>query len=262
MVGIAGAEPWSAAGAGPRSGIGVIVVHGFTSSPIATRPLGQRLAAEGYTVEVPLLPGHGTHYRELGRTRYADWFATIDHLVDHLGARCREVVLVGHSVGGTISLDVASRRPEDVAAVAVINPVVLDRPGVLAKVAGVLQHVVPYLPRDLAGMPTDDLARPDVEEAAYAMVPAKASQSLLEELPRIRGQLTDLTQPLLVVRSPNDHTVRPDNALALLELTGSDDVRELVCERSYHLPQIDYDAPKVAEGVVDFLAEVTVAEPG
>ena len=262
VVSISGAEPWSAAGAGARGRVGVIVVHGFTSNPVATRPLGQRLAAEGYTVEVPLLPGHGTHYRELGQTRYADWYAAVDHLVDHLGARCDEVVLVGHSVGGTISLDLASRRPDDVAAVAVINPPLLDRPGVLAKLAPLLQYVMPYVPREVAGMPSDDLARPDVEESAYTLVSAKAAQSLLNELPRIRGQLADVTQPLLVVRSPNDHTVHPDNALALLELTGSGDVRELVCERSYHLAQIDYDAPKVAQGIVDFLAEVTVGDAG
>lgn len=260
VVSIAGAEPWSAAGAGPRGRIGVIVVHGFTSNPVATRPLGQHLAAEGYTVEVPLLPGHGTHYRELGHTGYADWYGAVDHLVDHLGDRCDEVVLIGHSVGGTISLDLASRRPDDVTAVAVINPPLLDRPGVLAKLAPLLQYVLPYVPRDAAGMPKDDVARPDVEESAYTMVSSKAAQSLLDELPRIRGQLVDVIQPLLVVRSSVDHTVDPKNALALLELTGSHDVRELVCERSYHLPQIDYDAAKVAQGIVDFLAEVVAGD--
>ena len=257
VVSIEGAEPWSAPGRGDRARTGVIVTHGYTGNPVATRPLGQRLAAEGYTVEVPLLPGHGTHHRDLGRTRYADWYAAVEHLVDLLSHRCDEVVLVGHSVGGTISLDLGSRRPDDIAAVAVINPLVLNPTDLRARIAPVLQYLVPYLPRDAAAMPTNDVARPDVEESAYPIMSTRALQSALRELPRIRSQLLDLTQPLLVVRSTRDHTVPPNHAQELLELAASRDLRDLVCERSYHVPQIDYDAQKVADGIVDFVHDVT-----
>ncbi|MFP4635866.1 MAG: alpha/beta hydrolase [Nitriliruptoraceae bacterium] len=256
VVSIAGAEPWSATGSGRRKHTAVIVVHGFTANPVGTRPLGQRLAAEGYSVEVPLLPGHGTHHRDLGHTRYADWYATVEHLVDDLGERCEQVVLVGHSMGGTIALDLASRR-EEVAALAVINPLIREPSGLMARLAPVLQYLAPYVPRQLAGLPSDDIARPDVEESAYAMVSSRAAQSLLRELPRIRSQLGAVVQPLLVVRSPEDHTVSPRDPLIVLESVGSRDVRELVCERSYHVPQLDYDAPKVASAVLDLLADVS-----
>ncbi len=53
---IPGAEPWSAAG-GP---LGVLVLHGFTGNPQSMRSLAEAFAAAGYTVELPLLPGHGT----------------------------------------------------------------------------------------------------------------------------------------------------------------------------------------------------------
>lgn len=257
VVGIPGAEPWSSTGSGVHARAGIVVTHGFTSSPAATRPLGQMLAAQGYTVEVPLLAGHGTHHRDLGRTRYADWVADVERLVDHLADRCEQVVLVGHSVGGTISLDVASRRVADVAAVVVINPQILKPTQFLTRFAPIVQFLVPYVPRDLGGMPTDDVARPDVEEGAYRLVPARAARSLIGELPRIRSQLPDLIQPLLVVWSPDDHTVPAANARCLLELVGSADVRELVCERSYHLPQLDYDADRVEASVAAFVAEVT-----
>ena len=255
VVRIAGAEPWSAPGDAVRGRTGIIVTHGFTGNPLGTRPLGQRLAAEGYTVEVPLLPGHGTNHRDLGQTRYQDWVDSVERVLDHLLEGCDQVVLVGHSMGGTITLDIASRRPGDVAAVVVINPVVLDRTDPLAKVAFILQYLIPYLPRDLAGMPTNDIAIPGAEEGAYAMVSAKAAQSFIAELPRVRSRLLDLVQPLLVIRSPADHTVPPDNSTELVELVGSPDVREIVCDRSFHSPQIDYDAEKVEEAVVAFVAE-------
>ena len=53
---IPGCEPWSADG-GPH---GVLVLHGFTGNPQSMRGLAEAFAAAGFTVELPLLPGHGT----------------------------------------------------------------------------------------------------------------------------------------------------------------------------------------------------------
>jgi carboxylesterase len=256
LVSIPGAEPWSARGTGTRGRTGVVVIHGFTANPVGTRPLGQRLAAEGYTVEVPLLPGHGTTPRDLARTRYDDWYDCVERVLDDLLGACDRVVLVGHSLGGTITLDLASRRPADVTAAVVINPQVVDPTQPLAKLAPLLQYVLPYVPRDLGGLPSNDIARPGADERAYGVIAARAARSLIAQLPRIRMQLLDITQPLLVVRSPQDHTVPPNNATELLDLVASPDRRQLVCDRSYHVPQLDHDADRVAEAIVAFLAEV------
>lgn len=255
MVSTPGAEPWSATGRGSEGRVGVLLVHGFTGNPLATRPLGQRLAADGYCVEVPLLPGHGTSHRDLAGTQYDDWAGAVGRVLDRLVATCDQVVLVGHSLGGTIVLDLASRRPDDVDGVVVINPQVSDPEQWLARLAPVLAYLVPFVPRDMAGMPTNDLARPDVEEHAYALVSAQAARSLIKQLPRIRTQLIDLVQPLLVVRSLQDHTVPPNNSLEVMQRVGSGDVRELVCERSYHVPQLDYDADDVEAAIAAFVGE-------
>ncbi len=259
-VSIPGAEPWSAAGWGQRARTGVIVVHGFTGNPMGTRPLGQHLAALGYSVEVPLLPGHGTSHQDLARTRYADWYGAVERLVDHLRARCDRIALIGHSMGGTISLDLAARRAADVDAVVVINPSVRAPTGLLARLSGVLQYVVPYVPRDVAGLPTNDMVRDDVDEGSYALVSARAARSLLMELDRIRRGLLDVTAPLLVVRSTIDHSVAPSNARDVLELSGSRDLRELVCEHSYHVPQLDHDATLVETTIAGFLDDVVGPE--
>jgi carboxylesterase len=256
LVTIPGAEPWSSPGSGDRGGTGVVLVHGFTANPIAFRSLGQLLAAEGYAVEVPLLPGHGTSHRDLARTRYADWFAAVQRATERLAATCTEVVLVGHSMGGTLALDLASRRRDLVSGCAVINPQVLDPEQPLAKVARVLQYLVPFVPRDLAGLPTNDIALPGVEEGCYPMVSARAAQSLIRELPRVRAQLLDLEQPLLVVYSPDDHTVPARSSEELLDLVGSSQVTRLVTDRSYHVPMLDYDARRLEKAVLYFVGEV------
>lgn len=254
-----GCEPWRTAGDDEHGRTGVVLTHGFTGNPRATTPLGQLLQQRGHTVDVVRLPGHGTTVRDLARTRYADWRRAVGEALDRAVADCDRVVLVGHSMGGTLSLDLASARPADVAGVVVINALVVEPREPLARLAPILQYVLPMVPRDLAGLPTDDIARPDVSEGAYAWVPAKASVSLVAELSRIRSQLLDLVQPLLVVSSPQDHTVSPDNSDSLMELVGSADAQRLVCQRSYHIPQLDWDREQVEEAVVAFVDRVHTA---
>jgi len=258
MVSVPGAEPFSARGNGTRSSVGVVVVHGFTANPIGTRPLGLRLAAEGYSVEVPLLPGHGTSARDLARTRYADWRGTVANAVATLERGCDHIVLVGHSMGGSIVLDLAGAAPSAFAGVVAINSLVLDREEVLARVAPVLQYVVPFVPRDAAGMPTDDLAKPGVDEHAYAWVSARAAQSYIAELPRIRAGLAHVTCPALVVTSPEDHTVDPLNGDAIADgLTSAVRVERLATPRSFHVPLLDYDAELLEERIIAFVGDVT-----
>lgn len=257
---IEGAEPWSAPGSGEEAETGVVVVHGFTGNPLATRALGERIAHAGHGVEVVLLPGHGTDHRDLARTRYGDWFAAVRRTVEELrGGGCRRVVVVGHSLGGTLAVDLASRRGELVDGVVAINPQIRDREGLLARIAPILQHVLPYVPRDVAGLPTNDIARPGVAEGSYPMISAKAAQSLIAELPRIRAQLPDLKQPLLVASSTRDHSVPPQDSRALIELVGSDRAELLPLERSYHVPMLDYDAERLEDAVVAFVGEVARA---
>jgi carboxylesterase len=258
LVSVPGAEPFSARGSGSRGAVGVVVVHGFTANPIGTRPLGMRLAAEGYSVEVPLLPGHGTSARDLARTRYADWRMTVLNAVTTLGRGCDQVLLVGHSMGGSIALDLAGSDDHPLAGIVTINSLVLDRTELLARLAPVLQHVIPFVPRDAAGMPTDDLAKPGVDEHAYAWVSARAAQSYIAELPRIRDGLANVSCPVLIVTSPEDHTVDPANAEAIADgLKGAARIERFATPRSFHVPLLDYDADALEERIIRFVADVT-----
>ncbi len=69
---MSGAEPFGFEGADSETG--VVVVHEFTGSPQSVRPWGEYLAAQGWTVIGPRLPGHGTSSRDLADTTGADWY--------------------------------------------------------------------------------------------------------------------------------------------------------------------------------------------
>lgn len=95
----------------------VLCLHTAGQSGVQWRHVAPALAARGYRVVVPDLPGHGRSepapggpVTDLGV--YADWCLA---LVDRLGLE--RPAVVGCSIGGKIALDVATRAPQDLAAV-------------------------------------------------------------------------------------------------------------------------------------------------
>lgn len=253
---IPGAEAWSSGGDGP----GVLIVHGFSGNPVSTRRLGEDLAGEGFAVEVVRLPGHGTSWRDMARTRYPDWRVAADRAFERLASRVGPTVIAGLSMGGTIALDVAASRcrsgaSANLAGVVAINAQVLDRDDPVSKLAPLLQWVLPVVPAPLAGITVNDIAKGG-DEKAYSLIPSKSGYSFTRELPRIRRDLPEVDVPVLVANSPQDHTVPEKNSRAISELVGSEDVTELTLERSYHVATMDHDAELLTEEIAAFVRRV------
>lgn len=239
-----GAEPFSADGS---DDIGVVLVHGFTGSPKSMTPWGRALAEQGWTVRVPRLPGHGTRWQDMNVTTWQDWVGEADRNVAELLGRCRRVFVMGLSMGGTITLRIAEERPEQLAGIVLVNPSVhterKDR--FLLPIA---KHLVPSFPAI-----SNDIAMPGVDEGAYDRLPVRAAASLSELWGLVRAGLPKVTAPLLLFRSAQDHVVEPSNAALVLERVSSQDVTEVVLERSFHVATVDYDAPRIVEGSIDFV---------
>jgi len=77
---IPGAEPESIDG-GPH---GALVLHGFTGNCNSMRGVAHALAAAGYAVELPLLPGHGTSVEDMNTTSWSDWSAAAEEALEKL----------------------------------------------------------------------------------------------------------------------------------------------------------------------------------
>jgi carboxylesterase len=245
-------QAWSSPGHGQRGRIGIVLVHGFTGSPTSLRPLGELLAGRGFAVEIPRLPGHGTTWREMIPTRYDDWRAEVVRTFNRLGARVDKVFLVGLSMGGTLSLDVASAGDVSPAGVVAINAQILDRKGIVVKLGPWLEKIFPVVPASAAGLRSNDIAKPGAGEQAYGWVPSAAGNSLLRALPRVRAQVEKLACPVMIAYSRQDHSVSPENSKHLLGLIRSPDLTELVLERSFHVATLDYDMELIEERVTAF----------
>ena len=89
--------------------IGIILIHGFTSIPEQMKNLGIYLSEKGYTVKGVLLKGHGTTPKDLESTNYKDWIKSVEVEYTKMREKCKQLIVIGESMGGLIALNIASR---------------------------------------------------------------------------------------------------------------------------------------------------------
>lgn len=231
--------------------VGALVSHGFTGSPYSMKPWARYLAEHGYAVEVPLLPGHGSTWQEMNRTRWEDWYAVVTRAFDKLSAENDVVVVAGLSMGGALVLRLAADRPDRVAAVCVVNPALTTRrKDVLA--LPLFKWVIPSFP----GV-ANDIKKPGVDEHGYTRTPLKATRSMMVGWKQLRADLPKVTSPLLMFRSAEDHVVDPSSGRIILASVSSRDLTERILEHSFHVATLDNDAPAIFEESTEFIRRVT-----
>jgi len=242
-----GAEPFGFEGAGSETG--VLLVHGFTGTPQSLRPWGEHLAAQGWTVLCPRLPGHGTSIKDLAATTGDDWYGEAEMALVGLAERCSSVFVCALSMGGTVALDLAARHPDRVAGLVIVNGTIYSEDP-RARFAPVLGK----LPFSVKGI-ASDIADPDNHELGYARVPLRAAAALLAYQSRVQQRLPQVQAPALLMVSRQDHVVPTGNTSYIAEHIGSTDVDVVWLERSYHVATLDYDAPLIFERSTEFIVK-------
>jgi carboxylesterase len=225
--------------------IGVLLVHGFTGSPASMKPWAHALAAHGYAVEVPLLPGHGTRWQDLNAVAWTDWYAEGQSAFDRLRASCEAVVVAGLSMGGSVALRLAEVRGNQFVSSARKELVALPA----------LKHVLP----SLRGV-VNDIKKPGQDEHGYDRLPLKGLAAITQMWKVVVPDLKLVTQPLLYFRSAADHVIDASSSATVLRGVSSTDVEERMLEESYHVATLDHDAERIFAESAEFVARVTAGQ--
>ncbi len=238
-----GAEPFSAIG----DARGALVLHGFTGNPQSMKGLALALADAGLTVELPLLPGHGTEVADMVPTRWEDWSAAADAAYVALAARCEVVAVVGLSMGGTLSVWLAERHPE-IAALALVNPLIVPPDAdTLAFIDAMIEGG-----DELAPGVGSDIALEGSAESAYPELPLRAARSLFAGAAAVEADLGAVICPVLLFSSPQDHVVAPESSDRLEKgVTGP--IERITLDRSFHVATLDYDKDEIEARTVEFI---------
>jgi esterase/lipase len=245
-----GAEPFVFAGGhGPEGRTGVLVVHGFTGTPMSIRPWGEHLAAAGFAVRAPLLPGHGTRWQDCNASTHDQWTTAVNDAFDVLAAECDRVFVAGLSLGGTLSIRLAEARPDDVAGLLLVNPALLTQ-----RVDAKLLPMIARITGSWAPI-ASDIKKPGVTELAYPKLPTRAMMQLRRLWAVTRADLARVTAPTIVFHSVEDHVVEPVNSEILLASIGSTDTTEVLLHDSYHVATLDNDALTIFKGSVEWIRE-------
>ena len=108
---------------GHAAGAPVILTHGLAASLHDWDDLLPELSASGHAGYALDLLGHGESYKPVDHHEYT-FHAVFDHFsawIDSLQLT-EPMVLVGHSLGGGLSLQYALQHPERVRALVLVNP--------------------------------------------------------------------------------------------------------------------------------------------
>ncbi len=240
---IAGAEPFLFKG----NGVGILLSHGFLGTPQSVRELGEWLHKFGFTVYAPRLTGHGTSIYDIEDSKYTDWLNDLEAGYLKLKETCHDVFIVGQSMGGALSLQLAAKFP-DIKGAITINAAL--------HVPAYDQYRNVFGPHFVAeGAP--DIKDPQAFEITYDSVPLSAIHELQKVIELTADQLENVHTPILVLTSKSDHVVPPADSRKILREVSSTFKQQIMLENSYHVASLDFDKQIIAKSCYDFIKKFT-----
>ncbi len=250
---------------------GVLLIHGYLATPEEMRGLGEHLAAKGLRVNAPLAAGHGTTIAEFKRTRWEDWYASVESALAELQHECSQVFVVGISLGGLQALHVAANHPElsGVVALAPSVELMFDPQSPWRKASDMkiwLLSRMPWLAKLYTGEPSDcapHFMHADLRDEParrhhiyYCFNPASGVVELLEYAKHVKRELPQIHQPLLLIHSPLDGTVPVRSSeIVMAHVSSNDKTLDLsTAANSWHVLTEDVDKESVYNIVGKFIA--------
>lgn len=231
----------------PGSTVGCLLLHGFTSTPAELRVIGEALAAKGYTTMGILLPGHGTKPEDLLQITYRDWINSAQQGINELKKTCKKIVVIGHSMGGLLALQMAARnKVEGVVTIAAA----LKPSNRKAHLAWLLKHFQTYV----SGSPRE---RPEEEQQYllhYPYFPVAAVAELQRLASHTRAILSQVTTAALIIQTKDDQTVRPASAEIICRRISSQNKECFWLDKGTHnVPVVSPYNEQIILKIIDFI---------
>lgn len=267
-----------------RGKTGVLLVHGITGSPTEMKPLVRKLAAQGFTVACPQLAGHCSTLKELKRTHWTDWYATLEASLDLLSSECDTVFVSGLSMGALLALKLAADHPNRIQGVATLSatffydgwnvPHMKQRFLLPLVIYSPLRYFISYHEpapygikderiRNLIATVYESNSANMPEKYGYSEFPGVTIRETFRLISAVKRDLARIVTPLLIVHSTEDDMASLENAKFLASRVSSRHVETFYVDDTYHVLTLDKRKDDVAEQVAEFFLryEAGIAKP-
>ena len=192
---------------------GVVLVHGFLSSPAELKDLGRRLAGLGHPVLGIRLKGHGTSPWDLRERSWEDWFASVRRGYEIMSHLTGEVLVAGFATGATMSLHLAASKPSRLAGVVAVSAPLKFRLRNLtfAPLIHGLNKLSEwaYLQDGIKPFQTREPEHPNID---YRHMPVRGLVELRRAADALERRLVDIACPVAIVHGKDDPIADPESA--------------------------------------------------
>lgn len=236
----------------PAGPVGILLLHGFTATTAEVRPLAVSLAAQGYTILAPLLPGHNTTPADLNSCQWGDWVEVAESAYISLREQYQMVIIGGESMGGLLALYLASQYPEIAAILAYAPALNLNLSRTNRIQLQLLAQIKPYVKKPQIN--------DDTPWQGYTVNPLKGVIQLLKFQEVVRMKLPGITQPLLIIQGRLDPTVHPSVPDMLSSQVHSAFIELHWMENSTHVVILDQEHEEVEKITQNFITRVVGSE--
>jgi acylglycerol lipase len=219
--------------AGVPSGV-VVIAHGFAEHGGRYAAVAERLVADGIAVRAADHRGHGrSEGKRTSIVRFGDYVDDLTTVIDQARARwpSLRLVLLGHSMGGLIALDLAVRPGGPLDGLVLSAPAACPREvsRVTLAVGRALSRVAPNT--GVLRLPLNRISRDPAVVDAYNNDPlvfrtpirARLGAEMLDAMDRVDAGLASLRIPLLVMQGTADGLVDPGCGPHVYDRAGSVD---------------------------------------
>ena len=229
-----------------KSEVGILIIHGITSTTSSMMFLAEHFANAGFNVELPGLTGHGTKWQDMNDLKYTDWIKDLETALAKLKKRCSKLFLCGLSLGGGLALFLSGKHPE-IAGTILINHA--------SKFTNPKFWFVPIIRKFVKSVPAvaSDIKDPNSKEIAYDRTPTNGIYEMLKMLKEVKKIQPEIVMPILIFKSKEDHVVPRISATFTMKKLGSKDKELIWLENSYHVAPLDYDKELIAKRSIEFI---------
>ncbi len=174
----------------------------------------------GATIWLPALKGFGTRPEDLYDVSFSDWMNDAQEGIQKLKQDCDQIFVVGHSMGGLLTLLLASRQENINAIVTWAAPFnVRYRQLKLLPVISKIPLIKRLIPEKFPSPAPEELR--EQGWIGYDWIPSSVGMIFIEGLKRMKQSLGKVICPAFIIQGTQDESVSDDSAKKIFQTINS-----------------------------------------